>query len=459
MLDLLYRSLSEAPGPPPFVRRESRGYQAALASETLMGPNVSPPETIEEFQAAFENLVVVHRCASLNADAVTAGTFRFYRPLKGGAREELEPGHPLLQVFERPNPRTTGHRLWWAHQLSKELVGNGYAEVVTKPVRQIWNLNAVKMTIDVDRRLGPVRFVYKPSMEPTYFAPEEIWHTWFHNPNDEVYGLPPLRAAARHVAADEALEKAMNAILRNGMRLSGVLTLDPLSDGHTPGGTTPKQVELIINQLKELYSGVKNWGKTLVAAGGRQFTPLNMEPERFGASEFRKWNAGMIMRAFGVWPLLFGDVDTSATRENATTQSLLYHFMTVAPRGKALQEDITYRLIPALKLPKTEGIVCEIDYSNTWAMRELALAEARGNVDLVKEGVITRNEIRDGMGFDPVEWGDSFWANHNVLEVATPDGAKARSSEAKVAGLLREVGKAVRLLSEHVDVRGLEEAA
>lgn len=291
--------------------------------------------------------------------------------------------------------------------------------------------------------------------------PEEIWHDYYPGPSDEIYGVPPLRAARHHMAADSLLEQAMLGLLKNGMKMSGVLTVDI--------GATPGQIEHLREQLKELHAGVKNWFKPLVVGGGRKFTPLQMSPEEFGARELRRWNAGQIMRCYGVWPLLFGDGDDrSWTRENADVQAMLFHFYTVAPRGRALAMEIT-RLLPSLKLPGTDGVVAEMDYSQTRAVRLLALDEARANASLIERGVFTPNDIRGVAGYDPIAWGDVFWGQSSLRPLADENGiidvpaAPALPGEApavpideqptKAAATLREAGRLLASITACSDTR------
>lgn len=465
MIEPIYRSLADlAPRPPLYIERDSRGFAATIGASTLYGDNVPTPETFGDFQRAFEDLVVVYRCASLNTDAVTAGVLRFYRPTGSGEREEIiDPMHPLLRLWTEPNGRVSGHRLLWRHQLSKELTGNGYMEIARlgprRPALQLWNLNAAHMSIDADRREGVKSYVYKPGSEDAVrFAREEVWHDLFPGLTDELYGQPPLRAAKSHMVADRLLEQAMLGLLKSGLRISGVLTVDP--------GATAEQLKLVADQAQEFHGGVMKWFRTLVIPGGRKFQPLTMKPEEFGAKELRLWNAGQIMRAFGVWPLIFGEVNESATRENATTQSILHHFLTVAPRGKALAQEIT-RLIPMLRIPGTEGVTAEMDYSEAWAVRQLALEEAEAKSALLERGVFDINEVREIAGYEPVAWGGYFWGQSSLRMLAGPDGPIAAeqpqaSPEPKGAPTVRAVAllnEARRLLATVAEAGDLREAA
>lgn len=400
MLSALYRTLAGPPPAPPFlVERDSRAFSADLSADLIGGQGIAPAESDAEFQKAFEELVVVYRCASLNADAIAAATLRFYRHRRNGEREELtERDDPLIALFRRPNPRMSGRRFLWMVQLSKELTGNAFVEIVRKPVRQLWLMNAAAVHILADHR-GITGFDYRPSYQRVEkFRADEVWHDWFPTPTDEIRGMPPLRAAWRHKTSDELLEKGMNKILQNGMRLSGVLTIER--------EVKPEAATMLLDQLRTLYSGVANWGKTLVVAGGKKFQPLTQTPEQIQASELRAWNTGKIMRAYGVWPIIFGDVDLSATRENATTQMLLYQWLTVEPRAAMLAEEIGERLIPMLKVPDAANITCEFDFSQTPFMKQLALEVAQSKAELVDRGILTRNEVRDEMGYDALEGGD-----------------------------------------------------
>lgn len=450
MLSTLYRAVAGAAAAPPFpLARDSRSFPANLAAEGTYGDTIPAPESTADFLRVVEDIVVANRCATLNAQSVTVGTLRLYRPkARSDGKEEILPttsrgaDAQLLNFFRRPNPRTSGRRWLYLTQLWKESVGNAFSELVldVRPLVQAWNMNAAATEVKATPRAGIIGYRYAPGGlgADVLFAPEQVWHDRFPTLSSDVYGAPPMRAARRNLTADEMLERAMSSVLKNGMRLSGVLHLDHDAD--------PEQVQSIVDGLRATVSGVQNWGKTLVAPAGRKFEAFNMEPERFGASEFRKWNAGMIMRAYGIWPVIFGDVNESATRENATTQLVLYQGLTVAARARDMCDELSSFLIPALGIKGTEGVWAEMDFSDTPIMRQIAQEDARANSVLVERGILTQNDVRDTMGFDPVAWGDSFWANQSTVEVARPDGKR----EAQSSPPLPQPGKLLRMLRQAI---------
>ena len=391
---------------------------AALDAAATSSAWSKPPETLGEFVSAYSDIVPVFRCANLNAGSVASATLRFYKRLGKGKREELPDEHELVRIFRRPNPRMSTSRWVFATQLSKELAGAAYNEVVVKPAKQLWPLNAAKMKPKLEKRRGVVGYEYHVGHPPEKFKAEEIWEDGFFNPSSEIHGLAPMMPARQHVVAGTLLEQGMLSILKNGMRLSGVMHLD--------GSATTVQVNALLAQIKEMVSGVRNWGKTLVAAGGRQFQPMGMTPEAIQADSLREWNTGNIMKAFGVWPIVFGQIDTSATRENATTQLLMYHWYTVIPRAKSLAEEMSSRLIPMLGIKNTGNVYAEFDFSDSPIAKQLALEDALASSALVDRGIETINEIRAMLGFDPVAWGDSFWGSSTLREIASVDGGIAQ---------------------------------
>lgn len=414
---------------------------ATLSSEG-MGGVIPQPESFADYQSFFHSLVVVYRCASLNASQVATAKLRFYRDLGRGKREELvDPQHPLLRLFGRPNPKTSGRRWRLRHQLGKELVGSAYSEIVSKPVAQLYNLNPGAMTAETNGR-AVTGWSYKPGREAQSFTTAEVWDDRFVDPDDEIYGMPPIRSAKSNIIANLQLEKALESILKNGMRLSGYLAVET--------AINPKQEETLMNNLRELYSGVRNWGKTLVVPGGREFTPLNMEPERFQASESSMRNTAAVRHAYGVPSLVYGEDQASWTRDNALSQVEQYHYGTIVPRARDLDEEITERLIPMLRIKGTEGVIAESDFYDTPVERRLRVEEARANGSLVDRGILTANEVRTELGYEPVPWGDSKWGPSGEIEQMGPQGERQEQSTDKA--LLHDVSRVVRELAAFSEV-------
>lgn len=449
MLSILYRGVAGAAPSPRAQRQISRGQAADLAAESDFGGSVPTPESFDDFQQAFEDLVPVYRCADMNARAVASAKLRLYRDVGGDQGEEItDPLDPILAFFRRPNPRTSGRRWVYQTQLSKELIGNTYDEIVrVRPkgqALQLWTLNGSKMAIDADEA-GIGLYRYKPGNKEVPFSPDDIWHDRFENPNSEVYGLPPLRAARRHVEADKQLEQAMLALLKNGLRVSGVLHMD--SD------VSPGQIDSLRAQLRELHAGVRNWFKALVVGGGRKFEQLTMTMAEFGANDLRAWNTGMILKAYGVYPIIFGDIDKSATRENATTQALLYYWHTIQPRAADLEDEITTRLIPMLKIKGSDRVYAKLDFSETPIMKQLALDEALAKQVLIESTVLNPNEVRSTLGYEPRAGGDAFWSQKQLAPMSQPNGPDGEPGPQKMLAILNEAKRIASAVSELQDIR------
>lgn len=414
VLDEIFRGLTDpllnAPPAEALVVREATTSLAGgnqLGLDAFAFPSSGTPETLAEFVQAYSDVVAVYRCASVNASSISSARLRAYRALDDDEREELPRDHPLSMILRRPNPLMSSRRWVFANQLQKELTGTAFDEVVPVETKrggiisggQIWPLAPEKMEIERGDRGEPTGYLYHSQWPPTELAVEKVWSDVFHSPTDDLLGQSPLMASRENVAANREVQRGMTALLRNGMRLSGVLHLDH--------DATTKQVDSITSVLREMFAGVRHWGKTLVAPGGRKFEALSMTPEDMQADAMIDRNNAAIMKSYGLWPLIFGQVDESATRENATTQLKLYHWLTVLPRAAGLAEEMSEKLLPML-LGEEEArdLFVEFDFSATPIAREFARDDALASKELIEVGVLTPNEVRADLGREPVPWGD-----------------------------------------------------
>lgn len=429
MLTQAFRAAASlAPRPPvTYLRRDSRGASAS-AGGVYAGQAVETPRNFQDYLDLYESLVTVYRCASLIAGAVSHAKLRLYRAIGDDEREEIDRDSPLAVLFRKPNPVMSWRGILWRTIVAEELTGNSYWELARGksgkgPVGEMWPLNPAAMKIIPDPRAGVLAYAYKPNQRTETFQPHEIFHVGYPDPNSDFYGISPLRAATKTLVSDKLLERATNAMLNNGTRLSGVLTVEP--------GVGQSEIDHVIEQFNALYNGVENWGKNLVIPGGRKWDQISMTPAEFEAIATRKWNREQILEVFGVWPIIYGIMDTSATRENATVQRKLFHELTVAPKATILADEITERLIPKLGIPGTEGVFAEFDFSELPVVREQALDDARANASLTGTGILTINEVRAVMGYDPVPYGNEWYGNSFALGVVASSTEPDETDEAE----------------------------
>ena len=289
------------------------------------------------------------------------------------------------------------------------------AGMVLTPVKEVWPLNPSRVTINPGPQ-GVVGYTYAVGQKSHRFLPDDVLHLRYADPNNDFYGISPLRPAAKLIVSDGLQESADQALLRNGARLSGIVTMDK------DAGVS--QVKAAVEQWKAAYSGADNAGKTAFLAGGKAYQQIGLSPAEMQSVERRRWNKAQLMQALGVYPVIYGldPGDTSATRENATVQRKLYFEHTILVRADLIASAITELLLPRIGMAGLEGVRCAFDFSESPLLRELLAAEAVSYAPLISTGAVLPNDVRSLLSgqrpkFAPTPYGDTFFGSLAMVPV------------------------------------------
>lgn len=247
--------------------------------------------------------------------------------------------------------------------------------------------------------------------------------TYDFKPEDVVYlNLFPNTTTPRGMPIIESIINEVIAILRASER--AMLTMDVSEI--PPGilyltGVSGKAATDTINSFIE-DAGRDHKMKVLhfpnPAAGGAEWLKLDYSPKEMLMSEVIDQVRRTIWRAFGVFPVEMGATDgmpraTAEVQIDASASHLL------TPILELLQETITTQVLPHLVEEKWAGLL-EFGFDFT---RDLTPAEeqtqATADGTLVKEGILSRNEVRARRGLDPVAGGDVVTVSGPVTPLET----------------------------------------
>lgn len=335
----------------------------------------------------------------------TAGLFAAKAIGDGGEMEEIiDHTHPLVHLLNTASPWTTGHEHQIDRQLSLELTGNAYEKIV------LGELATKNMPVELHRLLPQFTrplpdkqefvkgYAYGRAHEDeAKYSVAEIIHSRFPgNPNTPWMGYPPLAACFDEARVSEAFIKS---------------ALEFMAQGAMPGGMihgktlTPTDVEKIRQEVHRKYAGWKKIGKWFVIGGDVEVTypPGDRKELSFLASDAAMRDR--IANAFGMSSALL--TMDSAALATASAALPFWQRMAILPRVKMRDDSYNDRLVPLFRaaLNDPELFVC----SDNPVDRDEAATATRVTT-LYGAGVLTLNEARSELDFDPVDDGDEFKA-------------------------------------------------
>ncbi len=327
-------------------------------------------------------------CVKVIADGCATPDLHVYREQSDGTRKKAAdiPEYRLLN--RRPNEWQTAFE--WRRQMTihAALTGAGLSIKVRDDKGRVRELIPVMPGQWDMRRVSRYDVRYRcwdQFGQIGDFAPEDVFilngvqWDWIGSMNAVVLA----RSAIGLAIATEKSQAAMHA---NGLRPSGVYTVE--------GNLTQEQHERLAAFLKR-KSGADKAGDPLVLDRSAKWTSTAINGVDAQHVETRRLQIEEICRAYGVFPIMVGHSDKSATFASSEAFFAAHVKHTLAPWHQAWMQRIDEMLLDG-----NGPLFAEFDtrYLMAGAMKDRALW-ARTMAEM---GIYTRNEIRDEEGKDPL---------------------------------------------------------
>lgn len=302
--------MSDAP-PEQFLRGVT-GVSAAAGS----GVHVTD-------QAAL-GVATVLSCVKVLAESISTLPLQVFERLPNGDKRPA-PQHPVNELLHTlANEETTAQSLRETSCAHVLLRGDSYVRVARDGagvVRELWPMNsaAVRPYRGKDGRL---RFEYSPNGDaPEHLLASQVWRVSGLSWNG-VTGLSPIGFARESVGLAIALEQNTGSALRNGSRISGVVSYQETLDGD--------EYERREAAWRENLSGAQNAGKVFLADAGAKFEKVGMTLEDMEFLELKRFQVAEIARLFRV-PLHMLYDQAAQPRANMEQASLEFVTYTLRP--------------------------------------------------------------------------------------------------------------------------------
>lgn len=371
---LLRRS---SPAPRPFEEVIAR-LDGAMGARAIAGEAVSAQRALE--------VSAVLACVKVLADGCATPDLHVFRETPDGAREKALNIPEYRMLNRRPNEWQTSFEFRRTMTLHAALTGSAVAVKVMRGNRVAELIPVMPGRFQIDRRS---RYDVRVRCYDEFgiigdFSHDEVLHL----PNlqwDALKGLDAVRLAASAVGLSIAAEKNQGTLFQNGGRPAGVLSTDQKMSGDA--------IERLRAAWRSFVTSDRNG--TAILDGGFSYTPLAMSGVDQQHLETRRFQIEEICRAYGVFPLMIGHSDKTATFASAEAFFAAHRIQTMQPWWKLW----TQRL-DEFVLDGKGPLFCEFDtrYLMAGSLRDRAQWD-RAQVEL---GIMTRNELRDEYGRDPI---------------------------------------------------------
>lgn len=394
-------------------------YQPVGGLRTAAGQRVTAQSAMQ--------LAAVFGCVRVLSFAMGVLPFKLYRPKVGGGRTLIaRNAHWLPRLMSRrPNQYQNWFEWRTMMQAHLSLRGNGY-NLMGALGGDIVSLTPIHPDRIKPEPLdnGSWRYRWtKPTGEQVYLSRQEVWHLRTLS-DDGISGLAPVEAVREVIGGALGAQDYSNRFIGNDQKpVGGWLEF--------PGTIANDAMRDKIKEQAQRAGGRQ--GKMLVLDRGMKYHEVGLTNKDSQFLELRKFQQTEICGIFGVPPHMIANLDR-ATFANIEQQGIDFWTNTMLPW-------VTLWEAACGDLLGDDGPDSELEpvFDFEPMMRGDMTARAAYLHNLVLDGIITRNEGRDKLGYDPIKGLDEPLVPVNEMtleqsqnpEPVTPPGVDTPAKEAQ----------------------------
>ena len=376
----------------------------------------------------YQENAIVFRCVNEIANGASAVDFCVYQ---NNIKLDV---HPLIDLLKRPNPQFAGNEYFQALYSFLLLSGNSYAvySLIGGMPRELHLLRPDRVKIVPSKTHIPSAFEYTIDGKvlnrynvDTESGESEVKHFKMWNPLDDYYGLSPIQAASFDIDQHNMAAKHNLGLLMNGARPSGAVIFKPKDESGMSLQLSDSQRQQLMSDLNMRFSGSHNAGRPMLLEGDFDWKEMGLSPKDMDFLELKNMSARDIALCFGGPSQLVG-VPDNQTYSNVSEARLALYEDTIIPLIKRVESDFNEWLAPRFG----DDISIRYDIDSIPAMAERRKKTYENVVQAVREGIISRNEARERLGYEPVSGGDDVYISANLFPLGSPTVAPAEGDTA-----------------------------
>ena len=380
------------------------------------------------------------------ADGLTMVDYEVQRRRKTsrGVEWAEDAEHPVATLFRKPNPFMPFRFLMYYMALDLYFTGEAYWKIVFNGIEEpaeLWPLmGQMKILPDPETFIKGYELTYDTASGPrkATFQPDEIVAFRLPMLQNAYEGASPFGAMSGSVKLDEEMLKSRYKVFKNGIFPSLVVFMTE---------PDPKRRQEIMAEINERYASSDNAGKAI----GLRKEHMDVKDVRANTAREMDFTDSVdgtrdeVLAAGRTPPILAGITRDVQNRAVAEAAEYVYAKWAIAPKLALIEEQLNGGLI----WPCYGEDVRMHFYS---PVPEDAERERADEDMLVRNHVLTINEVRAKRGYEPVEWGDKPLVSIGVA----PLGEGMPEDEGQIAGLSLALPAetVIPQIGDHVEVLG-----
>ena len=367
-------------------------------AQPYSNPKTEPSrENTFKYEQAYEQLEIVNRGVNMIVDDVAAVSTRVgeavtgnFNIVKGIKRSKV---NSLLN--QEPNPYQDIST--FRRNLITDFLLDGNIFIYFDG-SHLYHLPAQHMTIHADEETYVKKYTFK---ERVSFTPDEIIHVKENSFYSIYRGISRLKPALRTMILMTRMRSFQDNFFKNGAVPGLVLK--------SPNTLSEKIKERMIQSWSARYNPTGGGRRPLILDGGIEIDSIsNVNFKELDFQSSIAENEKIILKALGIPPILLDSGNNANLRPNMR----LYYLETVIPIVRKMNE----------AMERFFGFELEEDVTKIPALQPELRDQSQYYTSLVNGGVISPNEARKHLGFEPIEGYDDLRVPANIAgSAANPD--------------------------------------
>lgn len=354
-------------------------------------------EKVVNYERAYEDLEIVNRGVNLIVDdaseipiAVGGQVQGMSSVIKGIKRSRVE-----LLLNKEPNPFQDIST--FRRNLITDYLLDGNIFIYFDGVH-MYHLPANKVTIHASDTTYIERFSFNEKVD---YKPSEIIHIKDNSFYSIYRGVSRLKPALRTMVLMRSMRDFQDNFFKNGAVPGLVLK--------SPNTLSEKIKERMIQSWSARYRPDAGGRRPLILDGGIEIDSVsNVNFKELDFQSAIAENEKIILKALGVPPMLLDSGNNANIRPNMR----MYYLETILPIVRKIN----------FAMERHFGFKCKEDITDIPALQPELRDQSQYYSALVNTGIISPNEARDALGFDPVEGHDELRVPANIAGSAVnPD--------------------------------------
>ena len=396
-------------------KKQTEKKEAPVIYYNSLGTDVTYKARYDQLaEEGYQQNAIVYRCINEIANSASRVELNLFR-----GDQELD-SHPLLDLLYNPSPMCSSVEFFQALYAYLQISGNSYVLSVggdRSPPTELYNLRPDRIKIQAGSRamLVAYNYIIGGQTVDSYEVDQatgnsKIKHIKLFNPLDDFYGMSPIMSASIDIDQHNLANKHNVNLLQNGARPSGAVVFKPKDETGAQMQLSDVQRSQLVNDINQRFSGSGNAGKPMLLEGDFDWKEMGLSPKDMDFTQLKHMSAKDIALVYGVPSQIIGIPD-SQTYSNFAEAKLALYNETIIPLLDRVQSDLNEWLSPQFG----EDLELRYNIDSIPAMAEQRKRVFESVTQGVQNGILTRNEAREQMGYEPLEGADSLLVPANLM--------------------------------------------